>query len=101
MGLDLLAPWVRSWGSRTSAGSPATGTSSARGAIAGNTPRWPTARPPCRSSWPSRRLQYDGIVPLHSEYKGESSYRKLTTPQLLTQSAADLMFLKKIAASMG
>ena len=48
-----------------------------------------------------RRLEYDGIVSLHSEYKGESSYRKLTTPQLLTQSAADLMYLKKVVASMG
>ena len=48
-----------------------------------------------------RRLEYDGIVSLHSEYKGESSYRKLTTPQLLAQSAADLMYLKKIVASTG
>ena len=48
-----------------------------------------------------RRLKYDGIVSLHSEYKGETSFRKMTTPELLTQSAADLMYLKKVVASMG
>ena len=50
---------------------------------------------------PPAPAEYDGIVSLHSEYKGESSYRRLTTPQLLTQSAADLMYLKKVVASTG
>jgi hypothetical protein len=41
-----------------------------------------------------RRLKYDGTVSLHSEYKGETSFRRLTTPELLDQSAADLRYLK-------
>jgi sugar phosphate isomerase/epimerase len=44
-----------------------------------------------------RQLRYDGIVSLHSEYKGESSFRRLDTPQLLAQSAADLAYLKGLA----
>jgi sugar phosphate isomerase/epimerase len=41
-----------------------------------------------------RELRYDGIVSLHSEYKGATSFRRLTTPELLAQSAADLKYLK-------
>jgi sugar phosphate isomerase/epimerase len=43
-----------------------------------------------------RRLKYDGVVSLHSEYKGGSSFRRLTTPELLTQSAADLRYFKSL-----
>jgi sugar phosphate isomerase/epimerase len=45
-----------------------------------------------------RRLNYDGVVSLHSEYKGASSFRRLTTPELLDQSAADLRYLKGLLA---
>ena len=41
-------------------------------------------------------LKFDGIASLHSEYKGESSFRRLSTPELLEQSAADLRYLKKL-----
>ena len=41
-------------------------------------------------------LKYDGIVSLHSEYKGETSFRRMTTPELLAQSAADLRYLKSL-----
>lgn len=35
-------------------------------------------------------IRYDGVVSLHSEYKGETSWRRLSTPELVEQSAADL-----------
>jgi sugar phosphate isomerase/epimerase len=41
------------------------------------------------------------IVSLHSEYKGDSSFRKLTTPQLLEQSAADLRYLEGVFEPIG
>jgi sugar phosphate isomerase/epimerase len=102
MGLDLLAPWVALVGVknfRWLAGD--------RDALGQRRYRWEyTPLADGLAPLPEfmallRRLEYDGIVSLHSEYKGDSSYRKLTTPQLLTQSAADLMYLRKIVASMG
>jgi sugar phosphate isomerase/epimerase len=45
-----------------------------------------------------KRIGYDGIVSLHSEYKGSSSFRRLTTAELLNQSAADLGYLKQVIA---
>ena len=47
-----------------------------------------------------KQLGYDGVVSLHSEYKGDSSFRKLTTPELLYQSAADLRYLKRVIAKL-
>lgn len=41
-----------------------------------------------------RELKYDGVVSVHGEYKGESSFRRPDTPRLLAQSAADLRYLK-------
>jgi sugar phosphate isomerase/epimerase len=43
-----------------------------------------------------RKLNYDGIVSLHSEYKGGASFRRLNTTELLAQSAADLAYLKQL-----
>jgi sugar phosphate isomerase/epimerase len=43
-----------------------------------------------------KRLGYEGIVSLHSEYKGTSSFRRLSTAELIDQSAADLRFLKSL-----
>ena len=43
-----------------------------------------------------REIKYDGVVSLHSEYKGRSSFRVLNTQELLTQSAKDLQFLKSL-----
>lgn len=47
-----------------------------------------------------KQIGYDGTVSLHSEYKGRSSFKPLTTPQLLEQSAADLRFLKAVLAAI-
>ena len=102
MGLDLLAPWVALVGIKNFRWLPGDRDELGQRRYRWEYAPWPTARPPCRSSWPScAGSKYDGIVSLHSEYKGESSFRRLTTPQLLTQSAADLMYLKKIVASIG
>jgi L-ribulose-5-phosphate 3-epimerase len=102
MGLDLLAPWVALVGVKNFRWLPGD-----RDELGQKRYRWEyTPLADGQAPLPEfmallRRLEYDGIVSLHSEYKGDTSYRKLTTPQLLTQSAADLMFLKKVVASMG
>jgi L-ribulose-5-phosphate 3-epimerase len=41
-----------------------------------------------------RELRYDGVVSLHSEYTGGHSFKPLSTPELLAQSAADLTYLR-------
>ena len=46
-----------------------------------------------------RELKYDGLVSLHSEYKGGSSFRRLNTPQLIEQSATDLRHLRSLVAT--
>jgi len=46
------------------------------------------------------QLKYDGIVSLHSEYKGGNSFRSLSTPELVEQSAADLRYLKGLIAAV-
>jgi L-ribulose-5-phosphate 3-epimerase len=43
-----------------------------------------------------RRLKYDGVVSLQSEYKGETSFRRMNTSELLAQSASDLRYLKSL-----
>jgi sugar phosphate isomerase/epimerase len=47
-----------------------------------------------------KQIGYDGVVSLHSEYKGGSSWKKLTTPQLIEQSATDLRYLKQVIAKI-
>ena len=102
MGLDLLAPWVALVGVKNFRWLP-----DARDKLGQMRYRWEyTPLADGQAPLPEfmallRRLEYDGIVSLHSEYKGKSSYRRLTTPQLLAQSAADLMYLKRLVASTG
>ncbi|HVR73088.1 MAG TPA: TIM barrel protein [Planctomycetota bacterium] len=43
-----------------------------------------------------RELRFNGTISLHSEYKGSTSFRKLSTPELLEQSAKDLKHLKSL-----
>lgn len=47
-----------------------------------------------------KEIGYDGIVSLHSEYKGGGSWRKLTTLELLEQSTVDLIYLKQLIAKL-
>jgi sugar phosphate isomerase/epimerase len=46
-----------------------------------------------------REIDYDGIVSLHSEYKGGSSFRVLNSRELLDQSATDLRYLQSLTDS--
>lgn len=70
-------------------------------------PVWTAQQIPLREGivpWPEvfgllARLGYDGPVSLHSEYKGAHSWRDLTTPELIEQTAADLAFVKTLIAS--
>jgi L-ribulose-5-phosphate 3-epimerase len=47
-----------------------------------------------------KQIGYDGVVSLHSEYKGAGSFRSLTTLELLEQSAADLRYLRQVVAKL-
>ena len=97
MGLDLLAPWVALVGVKNFRWLPAE--RDGRGQS-----RWRWEYCPLadgQAPLPEfmdllRRLKYDGVVSLHSEYKGETSFRRMTTPELLAQSAADLRYLKSL-----
>ena len=47
-----------------------------------------------------KQLNYDGTVSLHSEYKGRTSFKKLTSTELLKQSEIDLKYIKKVIAAL-
>ena len=53
MGLDLVAPWLALVGVKNFRWLPAERDGAASCAGGGSTAPWPTARPPCRSSWTS------------------------------------------------
>ena len=97
LGLDLLAPWIALVGVKNFRWVPGQ-----RDAQGQQRYRWEyvpladgQAELPEFVSY-LKQLHYDGIVSLHSEYKGESSFRRLSTPELLDQSAADLAYLKRL-----
>src|SRR5262249_42559440 len=97
MGLDLLAPWLALVGVKNFRWLP--DKRDDRGQL-----RWRWEYCPLadgQAPLPEfirylRQLGYDGVVSLHSEYKGETSFRRLTTPELLEQSAADLTYLRSL-----
>ena len=97
LGLDLLGPWVALVGIKNFRWLPA-----ARDRQGQQRYRWEyTPLADGQAPLPEfmgyfRQLKYEGIVSLHSEYKGGSSFRRLTTPELVEQSAADLRFLKSL-----
>ncbi|MDH7569518.1 MAG: sugar phosphate isomerase/epimerase [Armatimonadota bacterium] len=52
--------------------------------------------------WPAvfaclRQIGYEGVVSLHSEYQGGSSWRDLTLEELLDQTRRDLQYLRGVA----
>lgn len=97
MGLDLLAPWVGLVGVKNSRWIETSRDN--RGQQRYRTQYTPLAdgqAPLPEFMAYLRQLKYDGVVSLHSEYKGGSSFRQLTTPELLTQSVDDLKYLKSI-----
>lgn len=101
MTLDLIAPWVALVGVKNFAFEPA-----GRGEDGQQRFSWrfvPLAdgmAPLSRFFSRLKEIGYDGVVSLHSEYKGGRTWRKLTTDELLTQSAEDLRFLKQIIARL-
>lgn len=98
MGLDLLGPWVALVGIKNfrwlSTDRDAHGQQRFRPEY---TPLADGQAPLPEFMAYVRHLRYDGIVSLHSEYKGTSSFRRLDTPELLEQSARDLKYLKSLA----
>jgi sugar phosphate isomerase/epimerase len=97
MGLDLLAPWIALVGLKNfrfiEEGRDAKGQQRFR---AQKTPLADGQAPIPEFMAHIQQLKYDGIVSLHSEYKGRGSFRTLTTPELLRQSAEDLRYLKSL-----
>ena len=97
MGLDLLAPWIALVGIKNfrfvEDGRDAKGQQRFR---AQKTPLADGQAPVPEFMAHLKLLKYDGIVSLHSEYKGRGSFRTLTTPELLRQSAEDLQYLKSL-----
>jgi sugar phosphate isomerase/epimerase len=100
LGLDLIAPWIALVGLKNFRWVPAARDESGQQRF-----RWeycPLAdgQAPLPEFFAYlHRLKFDGIVSFHSEYKGASSFRKLDTPALLDQSAADLAYARKLIAS--
>lgn len=99
MGLDLVAPWLALVGIKNfrwlESGRDAAGQLRFRPVY--------TPLPDGQAPLPDfvgylRRLAYDGIASLHSEYKGSSSFRVLSTPELVKQSAEDLSYFKRLVA---
>ncbi len=51
--------------------------------------------------WPEvfrhlRRIDFDGVVTLHSEYQGSHSFRDMTVPELIEQTRSDLGYLRPV-----
>jgi sugar phosphate isomerase/epimerase len=95
MGLDLVAPWIALVGVKNFRWLPAERDPHGQ-------QRWRWEYCPLADGMAPlpeffaylQRLKYDGTISFHSEYKGETSFRRLTTTELLDQSAADLRYLK-------
>jgi sugar phosphate isomerase/epimerase len=43
-----------------------------------------------------KKIGYDGIYSLHSEYKGKHSFRDLSSDECLAQTRDDLAFFRKL-----
>lgn len=93
--LELLAPKIRlvaikDFGWKADPGEPK--------------PVWHTQQVPLREglvAWPEffaflAKRKFAGPISLHSEYKGAHSWRDLSTPQLIEQTADDLAFVKSL-----
>ena len=97
MGLDLLIPWVSLVGIKNFRWRQ--GERDKQGQLTFHTQYVPLADGQANLSRCMQRLKeinYHGTVSLHSEYKGGSSFRVLTTQELLNQSAKDLEYLKSL-----
>jgi sugar phosphate isomerase/epimerase len=101
IGLDLLAPWIALVGIKNYRWIPGT-----RDHLGQQRFRWeycPLAdgqAPLPEFLADLKSLKYDGIVSFHSEYKGETSFRRLGTTELLEQSGRDLAYVKRLLAQV-
>jgi len=97
LGLDLLAPWVALVGLKNFRW-----VAGARDAGGQQRFRWeyvPLAdgqAPLPEFAARLTELKFDGVASFHSEYKGDSSFRKLATSELLDQSSQDLRYWKSL-----
>ena len=99
MGLDLLVPWVSLVGVKNFRWQQLE--RSAEGQMEFRTLYVPLADG--QAHFPRfmnrlREINYDGIISLHSEYKGGSSFRDLNSQEVLEQSANDLRYLKSLVS---
>ena len=101
MGLDLLAPWLALVGMKNYRWQP-----QERDQHGQLQYRWQfTPLADGQAPLPQfiarlKQLHYNGTMSLHSEYKGGSSFRQLSTEELLTQSAADLTYIRQLVKAV-
>jgi sugar phosphate isomerase/epimerase len=96
-GLDLLAPWISLVAIKNFAWERAD-----RDKVGQQ--RWKTSVVPIADGVAPlpefmailKKIGYAGICSLHSEYKGSHSFKDLSTEECLRQTAADLVFFKKL-----
>ena len=97
MGLDLLAPWLALVGVKNFRWQETS--RDAHGQMRYKVVYTPLAdgqAPLPDFAARLKQLKYDGLVSFHSEYKGDESFQKLSTPELLAQSKSDLEYFKKL-----
>ena len=98
IGLDLITPWISLVGIKNFHW--IAGDRDERGQRTYTTQYLPLADGQANLPRFMKRLQeiqYDGVISLHSEYKGGSSFRVLTTNELLSQSESDLKYLRTLS----
>lgn len=99
-GLDLLAPWIGLVGVKNFAWFPAQRDKYGQ-------QRFESKEVPLADGFSPlpdffamlKRLEYDGIYSLHSEYKGKHSFRDMSTDECLAQTAADIKYFKSLMAA--
>jgi sugar phosphate isomerase/epimerase len=101
MTLDLLAPWVALVGVKNYVMVPAERDDFGQQRFRMNyVPLADGTAPLPQFFRRLKEIKFDGVVSLHSEYKGGATWRKLNTAELLEQSAADLRYLKQVIAKL-
>lgn len=98
-GVDLLAPWValvsvKNFDTRPTARDD-------RGMQRWQHPTVPVAdgvSPIPEFVATLKKIGFDGVYSMHSEYKGGGSFRNLTTEECLAQTAEDLKFFRPLVA---
>lgn len=100
MGMDLVAPWISMMAVKSMGFFQTVNEDTGEA-------KWGAKRLPLRLgmvSWREvftylKQIGFDGPVSLHSEYEGSSSWRSLTTPELIEQTREDLAYIKECIAA--